>query len=58
MLRDPIVEEVHAIRESLSRSCDHDIRKIAEAAKARQEKSGLKAVRFAPKKAKTLQKIS
>jgi hypothetical protein len=27
MLHDPIVEEIHVIRESLSRACDHDIRK-------------------------------
>ena len=50
MSSDPIVEEIHAIREALSKESDDDIRKIAEAAKARQIQSDRKAVRLAPRK--------
>jgi len=55
---DPIVEEIHAIREALSKASDHDIRKIAEVAKARQVQSGKKAVRLPPRKTKPEQKAS
>ena len=58
MLHDPIVEEIHAIRASLSSATGHDIRKIAEAARIRQQKSGAKAVRVTPRKARELQKRS
>ena len=49
MIADEIVEEIHAIRDALSKASDDDIRKIAEAAKARQEKSGRTAVRMPPR---------
>lgn len=55
---DLIVEEIHAIREALSKESDDDIRKIAEAAKARQAQSGRKAVRLPPRKARPVQKAS
>ena len=55
---DPIIEEIHAIREALSRESRHDIRKIAEAAKARQAESGREAVRLPPRKAKAARKAS
>lgn len=58
MQSDPIVEEIHAIREQLSRASDDDLRKIAEAAKARQEKSGKKALRLPPRKPRTARKAS
>jgi hypothetical protein len=50
MSTDPIVEEIHAIREALSKESDDDIRKIAEAAKARQVKGDRKTVRLTPRK--------
>ena len=40
MLTDLIVEEIHAIREALSKASGDDIRKIAEAAKARHSRRG------------------
>ena len=45
---DPILEEIHATREALSKASGDDIRKIAEAAKARQVQSGRKTVRRPP----------
>ena len=53
---DPIIEEIHAVREALSKESGHDIRKIAEAAKARQAESGRKAVRLPPRTAKATRK--
>ena len=58
MPTDPIIEEIHAIREALSKASGDDIRKIAEAAKARQAQSGRKAVRLPPRKTKAAQKVS
>ena len=58
MEHDPIIDEIHAIREALSRESHHDIRKIAEAAKARQAESGRKSVRLPPRKAKAARKAS
>jgi hypothetical protein len=55
---DPIVEEIHAVRETLSRVSGDDIRKIADAAKARQAASGRKAVRLPPREAKPARKAS
>ncbi len=58
MIVDEIVEEVHAIREALSKASDDDIRKIAEAAKARQVASGRTAVRLPPRKVPPTKKAS
>jgi len=57
MLPDRIVEEIHAIRETLSKASDDDIRQIAEAAKARQVQSGRKVVRLPPRKPRLVQKV-
>src|SRR4051812_29462726 len=46
MPTDLIVEEIHVIREALSKASGDDIRKIAEAAKARQMQSGKTAKRL------------
>ncbi len=58
MSSDPIVEEIHKIREALSNASDGDIRKIAQAARARQIESGRKAVGLPPRKAKPVRKAS
>ncbi len=58
MKPDPIIEEIHAIREALSKASGDDIRKIAEAAKARQVQSGRKAVRLPPRKVPAERKAS
>jgi hypothetical protein len=46
MFRDPIVEEVRAIREQLAAEFDFDIRKIIADAKKRQAKSKSSIVSF------------
>lgn len=58
MTPDPIIEEIHAIREALSRVSGDDIRTIAEAAKARQAESDRKTVRLPPRMAKVTRKAS
>lgn len=47
---DSIVDEVRGAREALARQSDDDLDKIVEAARARQSKSGRKAVSLPPKK--------
>jgi hypothetical protein len=46
MIRDPIVDEVRAIREQLSAQFDFDIRKIVEDAQRRQASSQGRIVSF------------
>lgn len=58
MVRDPILDEIHAVREALSQASGNEIRRIAEAAKARQTQSGRKAVRLPPRRVKAARKAS
>ena len=58
MQLDPIIKEIHAIRDEISKASDDDIRKIAEAARARQVQSGRKAVCHPPRKPKAVQSAS
>ena len=46
MIRDPIVDEVRAIREQLSARFDFDIRQIVEDARRRQASSPARVVSF------------
>lgn len=46
MIRDPIVDEVRAIREQLASRFDFDIRKIVEDAQTRQASSPERIVSF------------
>ena len=46
MIRDPIVDEVRAIREELAARFDFDIRKIVEDAQRRQAASQSRVVSF------------
>ncbi len=48
--KDPIVEEVHAVREAIAREAGYDLDRIIEAARARQVASGRPVVRLPPKK--------
>jgi hypothetical protein len=59
MLRkDPIIEEIHAVRESLAREADYDLERILEAARTRQAASGRQGVTLPPKKAELVKKAS
>jgi len=46
MIRDPIVDEVRAVREQLSARFDFDIRRIVEDARRRQASSQARVVSF------------
>ncbi|HKI01123.1 MAG TPA: hypothetical protein VKK31_04015 [Thermoanaerobaculia bacterium] len=46
---DPIIEEIHAIREALAEEASFDAEKVAEAACKRQAESGRKAVTLPPR---------
>lgn len=48
--KDPIIEEIHAIREEIAREADYDIERILEAARARQVASGRKVVQLSPRR--------
>ena len=46
---DPIIEEIHAVREALAKESGYDAEKIAEAARKRQAESGRRAVTLPPR---------
>ena len=56
--KDPIVEEIHAVRKAIARESGYDLDRIVEAARARQAASGRVAVRLPPKKVATGKKSS
>jgi len=56
--KDPIIEEIHAVREEIARQSGNDLEKILEAARARQAGSGLPAVRLNPRKPEPIKKAS
>jgi hypothetical protein len=56
--KDPIIEEIHAVRDALAREADYDLDKMLEAARARQKASGRQAVRLPPREAELVKKAS
>lgn len=54
--KDPILEEIHEIREALAKESGYDLEKIAAAARKRQEESGRKAVTLPPRPAMVVKK--
>ncbi len=48
--RDPIVEEVRAIRDAIAKEFDYDIERLGRALQERQVKSGRPVVRLPPKR--------
>ena len=58
MPTDPFVEEIHAIREALSKESGDDMERIVEAARARQRQSGRPGVTLPPKVAEATKKAS
>jgi hypothetical protein len=55
---DPIIDEIRAIREAIAKASDNDLRKIAEAARARQRASGRQVVTLPPRQASDAKKAS
>ena len=47
---DPMVEEIHAVREAIARASDYDIDKMIEAARARQAAEGRKVIKLPARK--------
>jgi len=56
--KDPIIEEIHSVREAIAREADYDLERMLEAARARQAASGLRAVRLPARKAEPIKKAS
>jgi hypothetical protein len=48
--RDPIVEEVRAVRDAIAKEFDYDIERLGRALQERQAKSGRPLVRLPPKR--------
>lgn len=46
---DPILDELHAIRDAIAAASDNDIRKIAEAARSREKEDDVEVVILPPK---------
>lgn len=56
--KDPIIEEIHAVREDMARAADYDLEKMLEAARERQAASGAQAVRLPPRNTKHVKRAS
>ncbi len=55
---DPIVEEIHALREEIARAAGYDLDRILEAARDRQAVAGVQTVRLVPKTPEYVEKAS
>jgi len=55
---DPIVDEVRAIREALSKQYDHDVEKLARALQAEEKKGGRPVVHLPPRRISLRRKAS
>lgn len=47
--KDPIIDELHAVREAIAAACGNDMDKIAELMRARQTCEGREGVTLPPK---------
>ena len=56
--KDPIIEEIHAVREDIARKASYDLDKILDAARLRQAASGVQAVRLPPREPVSIKKAS
>ena len=50
MKDDPIVAEVHAIRDELARQCGYDLKEIFRRLRQQQSSSGRRYVRYPPRR--------
>lgn len=53
---DPILDEIHAVREAIAKESAYDPEKIAEAAREREAHCGLRAVTLPPRPPVTVRK--
>jgi len=58
MSRDPIVDEVRAVRDAIAREYDYDVKKLAEALREEHRKSGCEVVHLSPRRIPTARKAS
>ncbi len=56
MATDPIIEEIHAVREALAEAAGYDADKIAEAARQREQEGGRPVVTLEPRAPATVEK--
>jgi len=56
--KDPIIEEIHSIRDAIARKSGFDIDKIIEAARARQAAEGRKVIKLPARKPGATKKAS
>ena len=57
-IRDPIVEEVRAVRDALSKEFDYDVEKLARAIQADEKAKGRPAVHLQPRRPTARKKAS
>ena len=55
---DPIIDEIHAIREAIAKASGNDLQQIAEAARSRQKASGRKVMKLPARRVRTAKKAS
>jgi hypothetical protein len=58
MSRDPLVEEIRAIREAYARQFNYDLQAICQDLKEQQRKSGRKAVSLPPKRVRPVEPVT
>jgi hypothetical protein len=58
MSRDPIVDEVRAVRDTIAREYDYDVKKLADALREEQRKGGREVVRLLPRRLPTARRAS
>lgn len=51
-MTDPIIEELHRIRQEYAASFNHDLKAICEDLRSKQERDGREVVSFPPKRPK------
>lgn len=56
--RDPIIDDLHRIREAIGKAHDFDVRRIAATIRRHEEKSGRRVVREVPKRTTRHKKAS
>ena len=56
MPTDPIIDEIHAVREALAEAAGYDADRVAEAARKRERESGRTAVTLPPRPVTILKK--